>query len=385
MMTTKKRATGLALAAASVAIGAGRAGAEPMFLSRQYARCTTCHYSPTGGGLLTPYGRSLSRQELSTTGAVPDGTPEQLKSKEEAFLWGVLGNILHPVDVGIDLRPARLDLDFGGASLGQNMLMTADLLAAYRVNGWTVYGEVGREPTLQGSTQSPKIDSYEYWVGHQADKGFGFRVGRFLPAYGIRLADHTAYTRSNLGFDVYDQVYGLELSHSSEHRLVELSVGPGYADSILHDDGRQAFTATGRFQMDLSPRTALVVSGLYRDTSRLVARNGASGLAFGISPTHRLSVWTEADAQFRQGTTGAPAYSLMNETGFEVYRGLWLKFSPQLRTDFGNTSGGSIRTAFEADLLPRTHWNVDVSYYLDHDRQTHVETKTFLAQLHLYL
>lgn len=384
-MKTTRKAAGLALAAGALALGAGRAGAEPMFLSRQYTRCTTCHYSPTGGGLLTPYGRSLSRQELSTTGASPDGTPDALKSKEEAFLWGALGNTIHPVDVGIDLRPARLNLDFGGVTMSQNMFMTADLLAAYRVNGWTVYGEVGREPTLQGSGQSPKIDSYEYWVGHQTENGLGFRLGRFLPAYGIRLADHTAYTRSSLGFDVYDQVYGLEVSRSTEHRLLELSVGPGYADAVLHDDGRQAFTATGRFQMDLSPRTALVVSGLYRDSSRLVARNGATGLAFGISPTSHLSVWTEADAQFQQGTSGAPAYSLMNETGFEVYRGLWLKFSPQIRTDFGNTSGGSVRTVFEADLLPRTHWNVDVSFYRDRNRQTSLVSKTFLAQLHLYL
>jgi hypothetical protein len=381
----RNKAAWLVLMAGAFGAGAIPAGAEPMFISRQYTRCTTCHYSPTGGGLLTPYGRSLSRQELSTTGASPDGTQGQAKNKEEQFLWGVLGNTLKPVDVGIDIRPAHLSLDFGGVSMSQNMFMTADVLAAYRANGWTVYGEVGREPTLAGSAQSPKIDSYEYWVGHQTDNGFGFRVGRFLPAYGVRLADHTAFTRSNLGFDVYNQVYGLELSKSSEHRLLELSVGPGYADSILHDDGRRAFTATGRYQMDLGPRTALVVSGLYRGSSRLVARNGAGGVAFGIAPTPRLSVWTEADAQFRQGTSGAPAYTLLNETGFEVYKGLWLKFSPQIRTDFGQMSGGSVRMLFEADLLPRTHWNVDVSYYRDRSRLTDVVSKTFLAQLHLYL
>jgi hypothetical protein len=381
----RAKAAWLVLAAGALGLGPGRAGAEPMFISRQYTRCTTCHYSPTGGGLLTPYGRSLSRQELSTTGASAEGTQRQSTTKEEAFLWGILGSSLHPVDVGIDIRPARLNLDFGGVSMSQNMFMTADLLAAYRVRGWTVYGEVGREPTLKGSAQSPKIGSYEYWVGHQAENGFGFRVGRFLPAYGIRLADHTAYTRTNLGFNVYDQVYGLELSRSSEHRLLELSLGPGYADSILHDDGRRAFTATGRFQMDLGSRSALVVSGLFRDKAKLESRNGAGGLAFGFSPTSRLSVWTEADAQFRQGAPGAPAYVLLNETGFEVHRGLWLKFSPQIRTDFGQTSGGSVRMAFEADLLPRTHWNVDVSYYRDKSRATNLVSKTFLAQLHLYL
>ena len=51
---------------------AASATAEPMFLSKQYTRCTACHYSPSGGGLLTPYGRLLSHRELSTTGGNGD-------------------------------------------------------------------------------------------------------------------------------------------------------------------------------------------------------------------------------------------------------------------------------------------------------------------------
>jgi hypothetical protein len=48
---------------------ASAASAEPVFLSKQYTRCTACHYSPTGGGLLTSYGRLLSHRELSMTGS----------------------------------------------------------------------------------------------------------------------------------------------------------------------------------------------------------------------------------------------------------------------------------------------------------------------------
>jgi hypothetical protein len=384
------------LVLAGLGLGAASAHAEPMFLSRQYTRCTTCHYSPTGGGLLTPYGRSLSSHELSTMGrSEPAGSDVVVrppaeggnagqapgKTKEEAFLWGLLGDALGPVDLGIDVRPSHLKVDAGGFSLTRDLFMNGDLLAAYRVQGWTVYGEVGREPLAQGS----KIDSYEYWVGHQSESGLGFRVGRFLPAYGLRLADHTALTRAGLGFDKFDQVYALELSRTAEHNLLEVSVGPGPADAVLHDDGRRAFTATGRFQMDLGPRSALVVSGLFRDASRIQARNEAGGVAFGFSPASRLTVWSEADAQFLQGAPGPPAYTLLNETSFEVYRGLWLKFSPQLRTDYGNAGGGVWRTVFEADLLPRTHWNVDLSFYRDQSRVNSVVTKTFLAQLHLYL
>src|SRR5690606_23002658 len=50
------------------AAAASTASAEPRFLSKQYTRCTACHVIPSGGGLLTDYGRSLSHRELSTTG-----------------------------------------------------------------------------------------------------------------------------------------------------------------------------------------------------------------------------------------------------------------------------------------------------------------------------
>jgi len=354
--------------------------AEPIFLSRQYTRCTTCHYSPTGGGLLTPYGRSLSRQELSTTGR-SDSTAPPDKHGEEAFLWGLLGNTLGPVDVGIDVRPAHLGYDIAGTTSDRDFFMNADLLAAYRIKGFTIYGEVGRQPLAEGS----KIDSYEYWVSYQTEKGLGLRAGRFLPSYGVRLADHSAFTRLELGLDIHDQLYGLEVSRTWDHYLLQATLSPGRAESILHDDGRRAFTAAGRFQMDLGPRTVLVASGLFRDASRVDPQNGSGGLALGLAPWKRLSIWTEADAQFQQGSPGAPAYTLLNETGFEVFRGIWLKVSPQIRTDYGHTSGGVIRMAFEANLLPRTHWNVDVSYYHDKTRLSGFTYETLLFQLHLYL
>ena len=366
--------------AATLVLGVGSAQAEPEFLSKQYTRCSTCHFSPTGGGLLTPYGRSLSRNELATTGRIAPGASPGT-SREHEFLMGLLGDRFGPVSVGIDLRPSHLDVNYPGGSLTRDFFMTADLIAAFRAKGWTVYGEIGREPLAEGS----KIASYEYWIGHESEKGLGFRAGRFLPAYGIRFADHTALNRAPLGLDKYDQVLGLEMSYATERHLLQVSVGPGRADSVYHDDGRGAFTATGRFQWDLGPRTVLVASGLFRDTATLVPRTGAGGVAFGYAPTPRLSTWTELDAQFEQGAGGTPAYTVANETAFEVYRGVWLKFSPQIRTAVADTSAGTLRLAFSLNLLPRTHWNVTASYYHDRNRATSATTKTFLAQLHLYL
>jgi hypothetical protein len=366
-------------AAAALALGAADARAESMFLSRQYTRCTTCHFSPTGGGLLTPYGRSLSHEELSTTGGSSANAGD---AREPRFLWGALGERLpHGLSLGLEMRPSHLDVNFPGGSVTRDFFMTADLIAAYRQGNWTAYAEVGRQPRSDGA----KIDSYEYWVSHQSEKGLGVRAGRFTPAYGIRLADHTAFNRAPLGLDAYDQVFGLEVSHLSDRHLFQVSVGPGRADSILDRDGTRRFTGSARLQFDLNPRNVLVVSGLLRNASDVAPRSGIAGLAYGMAPAKRVSLWTQADVEFESGTSGAPAYTLFHETAFEVYRGVWLKFSPQLRTQQGNTSAGTFRTVFELDLLPRTHWNIGVSHYRDKDRESDLVSRTWLAQLHLYL
>src|SRR3954465_3688528 len=119
-------------------MGASNASAEPMFLAKQYTRCTACHYSPTGGGLLTPYGRLLSHRELSTTGgtaAAPAAGAEDDPHGEQAFLYGALGDALGPVHLGLETRPSRLHVGFPGGHQDMNLLMNLDLIGAVQKDG----------------------------------------------------------------------------------------------------------------------------------------------------------------------------------------------------------------------------------------------------------
>ena len=368
--------------------------AEPMFLAKQYPRCTACHYSPTGGGLLTPYGRLLSHRELSTTGGTataPAAGAADDPRGEQAFLYGALGNALGPVHLGIEGRPSRLRIGFPGGHQSMNLLMNLDLIGAVQKNGWTAYGTVGREPpdsaVRDGRTlPDAAFISYEHWIAYQTDKGFQIRAGRFLPAYGVRFADHTTYSRIDLDLDRNDQVYGLEVSGTVGRSLVQAMVSPGKAEAILHDSGHRGFSTAGRWQFDVTPRTAIVGSAFYRDSTDLDPKSGSVGGAFGFAPTSRVSIWTQVDANLQTQARGGHSWVVANETSVEAYRGLWLKFAPQLRTSGGAPGFSQLRRlAFEADLLPRTHWNVNLNYYRDHDHTLDVTTSTLLAQLHLYL
>ena len=363
-------------------IGTGSAGAEPRFLSKQYNRCSSCHYSASGGGLLTPYGRSLSGQELSTTRRLntqpaADGTV----SGEEAFLYGALGQAFGPVQLGVSFRPSYLHYESGSFSDSRNPLMNADIEGAYRGHGWTAYGEAGRMPAI--GTEDAKLYSREHWVSYEGKHGIGIKAGRYMPAYGVYFSDHTSLNRNDLGFDKYDQVYGLEVSHTSERSLLQVSLSPGRAESIVNDDGGSAFNTTGRLQVDFGPKVVVVGSGLYRDASSLEARHGATGGALGLAPWRRLAIWTEGDAYIR-GNDGGTSFVFANETAYEAFRGIWLRVSPQSRSTTDQFPG-VFRWNVGADLLPRTHVHVNLDFYHDKTDGSVDAVKTFLAQLHMYL
>src|SRR5689334_676043 len=160
--------------ALALALVASTASAEPMFLAKQYTRCTACHYSPTGGGLLTPYGRLLSHRELSTTGATataPAADAEDDPHGEQAFLFGALGDALGPLHLGLEMRPSHLRVGFPGGHTDMNLLMNLDLIGAVQKNGWTAYATAGREPpnsaVREGRTQpDAAFISYEHWIAY---------------------------------------------------------------------------------------------------------------------------------------------------------------------------------------------------------------------------
>ena len=368
---------GFVLVAVPVACSIAAPGfAEPTFLSKQYPRCTACHYSASGGGLLTPYGRSLSREEISTLGRRDAAAADDWA--EEEFLFGAVGSD-SPLQLGVDLRPSQLRIEVAGRDLpDRNFLMNLDLQAAWRAGDWTAYGTVGRRP-------GGGLVTYEHWLARQVSDGVSVRGGRFLPAYGVRFADHTALSRDRLGLAEDDQIYGMELGLSSDRSLLQVAVGPGRAESLLNDDGRAALTVTGRAQRDFGSRTVLVGSVLHRGASDRAPRNTSAGASFGTAPVPWLTTWTQADVRSQDLPGSDRTLILTNQTSVEVWRGIWLRVSPQAYRVSGEPQAEIRRMVYGLDLYPRTHWHVNLSWYRDRFVSSGRLHQRLLAQMHLYL
>ena len=56
-----------------------------------------------------------------------------------------------------------------------------------------------------------------------------------------------------------------------------------------------------------------------RDSSKAAPSNGSTGLAFGVSPLRRLTLWAEGDVRFRSGEFRDHAYTALVHAACEVW------------------------------------------------------------------
>ena len=107
----------VAAAALAGLLAAASSAAFPGSVRWGYANCVTCHHNVGGGGVLTPYGRQLSRELLSTWGG----------SDEAEFAYGLAG-------------PSWLslggDLSYLATSRHAFQLLQADVEAAAHHGRW---------------------------------------------------------------------------------------------------------------------------------------------------------------------------------------------------------------------------------------------------------
>ena len=222
------------------------------------------------------------------------------------------------------------------------------------------------------------------WAGYQPERrAWAFAPAGFFPPTACALPTTRCTTAAISGWRSTTRSTRVEVSHTRGRYLTQVSLGPGRAESVIDDDGRAAFTATGRVQIDLGSRTSVAASG---PLSRRVGhrpRLGSAGVAFGFAPTSRLTTWTQVDGQFRDASE--TAYVLVNETSLEVYRGIWLTVMPQARVGGGASVPDLLRFGVGTVILPRTHFDVNINYYRERNRTSEITTQIFLAQLHLYL
>ncbi|MEZ4749901.1 MAG: hypothetical protein R3B54_04540 [Bdellovibrionota bacterium] len=209
-----------ALVASLALLCATRVFAFPQMTAHGYSSCLACHVAPSGGGLLSAYGRSLSREVLSQWG----------EENEEAVLHGVVP-ASETLLLGGDVRALQLFMRSPYVDLGRFIWMQADLEAGVRLGDFTVVGSLGyQNPTSANYSGSPFFSRKHYVLWNFAETNF-LRIGKFDGAYGIRWPDHFMFVRRDLSWDEGSESYRIEWAKLEEGWQLIASLSAGRPDA----------------------------------------------------------------------------------------------------------------------------------------------------------
>ncbi len=167
-----------------------RAWAFPEMVRHGYSQCTSCHVSPTGGGVLTAYGRDLAAEVLSAWSYADEGQFAHSRLGKDFSDMGVL--------IGGDIRGIEFYQKSPGFEKAQTFMMMADLQTAFQTGKFTGVVSIGEITDVGQGGIHGNFNATQYYGMVNITDQFVFRAGRFRPAFGINLPDHTLAIKAEL-------------------------------------------------------------------------------------------------------------------------------------------------------------------------------------------
>lgn len=171
-------------------------------VTKGYPNCMACHISPNGGGILTDYGRSLSRDMMSTWSG-----PESFANP----FYGLVKNTKN-IKYGGQFRTLQLHSENDKIEVKKEFVMQNNVeFAAKYMNSFLV-GTLGRKEGPNETKDRGEFLSERHYVLWNASDEIRVRAGKFRQHFGINHANHTRFVKASLGFGSNSESYNLEVS-----------------------------------------------------------------------------------------------------------------------------------------------------------------------------
>lgn len=214
--------------------------AYPDFISYGYNTCITCHYNGQGNGPLNDYGRALFSTEIASRALFSEKATEE----EIAAQSGFLGSTQLPwwIRPGIKYRGLYFVNSPGSeAAVKRYVTMQGDLNVAIQLDSKAKYlivlsGGFSPTPAARQNSKDPKdknLISREHYFRWQMHKKFFTYFGLMDKVYGIRTADHTAYSREVTGVAQNDQAHGVMAQYYGDSWEF---TAQGFAGNLIQED-----------------------------------------------------------------------------------------------------------------------------------------------------
>lgn len=275
--------------------------ALPRFSIKQSDRCIDCHYNPSGGIIRNEGGWNWGKNTLS-----------MISARDKDFIMSP--RISDNISIGLDYRTQYIYSQSSGRTYFQNM--TASLYTNFALS---------KQINLVG-----KYDFVnELWEGYGIARilpGNGYiKAGVYTPNFGIRLDDHTAYTREGLIFNPFYREAGIEVGFFADDWLyASASAGSNLSDFTSNYTKDPTYTA----RVEVTPNfgeVGLMLGGSYT-AAKLVGSAGTLntnlyGGFFGFG-YDEFSLLAEYDLANDLSVAGVKSNMLMVEAAYGIVTGL---------------------------------------------------------------
>ncbi len=186
-----------------------------------YPACIACHVSPNGGGLLTDYGRSLSKELMSTWGA---------SDRFAQPYFGAFKN-RETVKFGGDLRTIQTWLKNDNIDQGRAFPMQQNLEVGVKVDNVMLVTTAGLRQGPEGFPDRGTFLSERHYALWSPSPTSKLRVGKFRQTFGINTPNHTRLVKNLFGFGSLSETYNVEFTKFFETYEVTVGSSMGRIDN----------------------------------------------------------------------------------------------------------------------------------------------------------
>lgn len=353
-----------------IALQAPLAKAFPELIRHGYNSCVTCHLSPTGGGVLTEYGRALSSEVLSTWGSENETKP----------FWGAIpGADIEGLLLSGDYRSVQTFNENENTKSGKFIWMQASLGLAYRKGDWA------------GAVSFGQVYGNGYWRAYGNDYYLSYgvtelqtlRAGLFAPQFGIVTSNHNAPQKDRLAFGLTLPRNSLEWTGQKDDWMWNLtySEAPKVFERPLEKAisvvGEKIFNDTYKVGVDFWKGG---VNGWKREVLGLHALLGLNHQLY-ILGEEALQNSKESDEDSVSSRFGA------YKVGYEVIKGLHLfLMEDHSQTQMNDSSTYVRRWGPGFQFFPRPHFEFSGTWTRRLVKSTSDKDEDYAwAQIHYYL
>ena len=325
-------------------------------VSKGYPNCMACHISPSGAGILTDYGRSLSSELMSTW---------KVSENFSKPYYGALHNTEH-MKFGGQMRAIQVFAENDQIKLKKQFIMQNNAEFAIHYMNTFFVGTIGTQEgpdETEGKGEFLSERHYALWDVSDESK---VRVGKYRQPFGINHPNHTRFVKNSLGFGSNSETYNIEFMSFFEWGELNTSISFGEKDKDEHtsQQTRNAILNLTHYLQGSSRLGLSILTGHNEKFKRDV---------IGVHIVHgfdtKLILRSELDLEYRNNINNNKFSSQKNalygdhQVGYQIFKGgySYLIFEHQ-QTDLSDDETKAISPGVGFQFLPVAHIELQFEY-----------------------